>query len=150
MNADEGSEMHPKYGDALSNPGRKITFLKVMHLNPECITNKLPEVKMILANQDIDIFCAAEVCPKIYLIMLEDSHIVVDGYEVFSNFCLKRCRRGTVIYAKKIFKNKILSLFPYVDAYPWVALVAVECQLLEESLIVGNIYRTPSAPNAND
>ena len=28
--------------------------------------------------------------------------------------------------------------------------VAVECQLLEETLIVGNIYQSPSAPNAND
>ena len=34
---------------------------------------------MLLANQDIDIFCATEVCPKNSLIMLEDSHIAVDG-----------------------------------------------------------------------
>ncbi|KAK2724101.1 hypothetical protein QYM36_002446 [Artemia franciscana] len=146
----EGSETHPQHGDALSNPGRDRRFLKVMHSNLDCIKNKLPEVKMLFANQDIDIFCATEVCPENYLIMIEDSHIAVDGYEVFSNFCSKGCKRGTVIYVKNNFKTKILSLFPYVYTYPWVEFVAVECQLLEETLIVENIYRSPSAPNAND
>ena len=60
-----------------------------MQSNLDCITNKLPEVKMLLANQHIDIFCATEVCPKNSLITLEDSHIAVDGYEVFSNFVKK-------------------------------------------------------------
>ncbi|KAK2723650.1 hypothetical protein QYM36_002110 [Artemia franciscana] len=82
--------------------------------------------------------------------MLEGSHIAVDGYEVFSNFCSKGCRRGTAIYVKNNFKAKILSLFPYVDVYLWVECVAVQCQLPEETLIVGNIYQSPFAPNAND
>ena len=69
---------------------------------------------------------------------------------MFSNFCSNGCRRGSVIYVKNNFKTKILSLFPYVDVYPWVEYVAVECQLPEETLIVGNIYRSPSASNAND
>ena len=94
--------------------------------------------------------CYRSLSQKFSNVILEDSHIAVDGYEVFSNFCSKGCRRGTVIYVKNNFKTKILSLFPYVDAYPWVEFVAVECQLLEETLTVGNIYRSSSAPNAND
>ncbi|KAK2702582.1 hypothetical protein QYM36_018810 [Artemia franciscana] len=121
-----------------------------MHSNLDCVTKKLPEVQRLLANQYIDIFCATEFCPKNFLIILEDSHIAVDGYEVFSNFCSKGCRRGTVISLKNNLNTKILSLFSYVDVYPWVECVAVDCQLPEETSIAGNIYRSPSAPNAND
>ena len=60
-------------------------FLKVMSTNLDSLPNKLTELRILAAKNDYDVVCVAEITPKNTNNPLDDAHIGIAGYFLFTN-----------------------------------------------------------------
>ena len=128
---------------------RQKQVMKVLSTNIDSLPNKLNELKVLLAHEDIDVVCLSEICPKNSQNRLEDSHIQIPGYTVISNLDRPNVRRGVAIYIKSALKVNNFDLFTSAN-YFWVESILVELTVGSEKFRIGVIYRSPSSPNSEE
>ena len=87
--------------------------------------------------------CVAEVKPKNTNNPLDDAHIGIAGYFLFTNL-QDDPRRGIAVYVKETLSVNRISLTKVLD---WVEYLAIEIVVPQESLVLATFYRSPSCPN---
>ena len=99
---------------------------------------------MDLSNKnDYDVICVAEIKPKNTNNPLDDAHIGIAGYFLFTNL-QDDPRRGIAVYVKATLLVSRISLNKVLD---WVEYLAIEIVLPQESLVLATFYWSPICPN---
>lgn len=130
-----------------SNPPQtsQKKLLKLFYTNIDTVTNKLPELKLTTTAEEYDVLCICELTPKNSTTPLEDDHIMIPGYRLFSNLSTHP-RRGVAVYVKDVLQVRDLTLNH--DYSPWVESVFVNIVIGGKPLLIGCVYRSPSSPDA--
>ena len=85
--------------------------MKVLCLNADILTNKLPEFSLIVREHDPDIIGVNEVLPKSYNRKIYQEEFQIDGYEmIYHKNVSENKGRGSILYVKNGLTNKELNL----------------------------------------
>ena len=122
-------------------------FSNVLHCfstNADCLTNKIDEVKVLLAGEKPDIMIITEVCAKNRTEATPVVSLMCQGYDLFTNELEKR---GIAMYVKKSLKANVEDLnMEQVDEALWCSIKLRG----SDKLLVGAIYRSPSSSEENN
>ena len=121
--------------------------LQILCTNIDSLVPNFSELKVLLYEKDVDVFCICEVCPKNLLTKLDPAYIQIPGYLLLSNLDSNLCQRGVSIYTKLGIKvDKIdFSISQPINAWAEHALVRLLIEF--ETVNIGVLYHSPSAPN---
>ena len=117
---------------------------EIMYTNADCLSNKLKELEVVANSIKPKLIAITEVKHKNKW-HLCDSELQLSGYKFFSND-LGKDGRGVVIYvSEKLECNSVVLDTDYNDA------VVVEIKVNNnETMLVGNFYRSPNSCAEND
>lgn len=125
------------------NVGHKFNIL---HLNVQCIRNKIEQIELCLHENNVDVICITEH----WLNMFETESIKLHGYVLSAIFCRKQFKNGGVAifvrenlsinvkeinFLKSFCKEKILEI------------VGIEIKLKTDTLNIIALYRSPIENN---
>jgi len=127
----------------LENPGQK-NMLRCFSTNADCLTNKLDEAKVLLADEKPDIMIITEVSAKNKTQVTPVVSMMCQGYDLFTNNLEKR---GILMYVKTSLKANVEDLNTgQVDEALWCSIKLQG----RDKLLVGAIYRSPNSPQENN
>ena len=129
-------------------PATVSSDFSVCVTNVDQLPNKIDELKTLIDSKKFDVILLTEVCPENSSNKLHDSHVKIPGYQVLSNLSSQGCKRGTLALAKAGYNTKIIDvplLCPFVEAVCFD--LCVPGSHVSETVRIGCIYRSPSAPS---
>ena len=145
---DENPYQSYKAGTSNSPPSqRKRTQLRILYTNIDSLVPKLSELKVLLYEKDVDVFCVCEVCSKNLLTKLDDAHIQIPGYLLLSNLDSNLCQRGVAIYTRLGIKVGKIDFSISQPTNAWVEHLLVRLLIGFKTANIGVLYCSPSAPN---
>ena len=131
-----------------ANNNTKIDKLKVLCLNADMLTNKLPEFELIVKENSPDIIGVNEVLPKSYNRTIYAEEFQISGYEMIHHKNIsENTGRGSIIYIKNGLTNKEITINPGKDSLGNVLEDFEESIIIEiplagyDKLIYALIYR---------
>ena len=128
---------------------QKRTF-SILSVNIQSLNAKINQLRIILADLDQQGYQFSAIClQESWLSHDSDTALLqLDGYTLISQGKICSAHGGLVIYLKKEYTYKILSL--YKDSDIWEGqFLEISGNTLKGKIIIGNIYRPPRDINQN-
>ena len=113
--------------------------------NIDSLPNKLTELQILAVKNYYDVVCVAEIKPKNTSNPLNDAHIGIAGYFLFTNL-ENGPRRGIAVYAKATLLVSRISLNKVLD---WVEYLAIEIVLPQKKSSFSHFLPKPKLPKPN-
>lgn len=112
--------------------------LKIMHINVQCLSNKINALEILAHQLDVDILCVCE-----HWLGQNFSIYTIEGYRTISTYCRTRYSHGGVcIYAKGNLDLKEDTFFKNTCIEKECEIVGAYSQ--SRNLIIVECYRTPN------
>ena len=127
--------------ESLTNPTQKKNFLNILHINIQCISNKINELELYTARNKVDIICVNE-----HWLQSDDLAVVNIPYFKLGNFfCRTEHRHGGVcIYVRNSINFKALDLCGRSVELD-IEVTGIECN----KNIILSVYRSPAGSLEN-
>jgi hypothetical protein len=116
-----------------------------MSTNADSLLNKRKELQVYVYEESPDIIAITEIIPKNMRDPIEKAEITLSGYELFSNL-ENRAERGVALWIKKSLKPVDSEFMPDAVESVWAEIPL--CR--NDRILVGCVYRSPSATPQND
>lgn len=116
-----------------------VNKLKLIHLNVQCIRNKIDKINVFLHQNSPDIFCVSEH----WLTKDEIQFLRVDHYNMVSNFSRCEFKHGGVAV---FTKNTVSSIPRELKEKPIekdIEFCALDIDMNGENIVVATFYRSP-------
>lgn len=123
----------------LNNQSDIKNIFNIMHQNVQCLSNKILQIEVILANYNVDVFLATEHWQTREQISL----LTISNYTLYSFYCREiTSHGGTAIYLKKGLTDvKMRNLSEYCKE----GILECSCiELVNRNIITVVIYRPPT------
>lgn len=118
----------------------KVKTNRILHVNIQCLRNKIEEFEIFLKEEQPDFVCLCEH-------WLTKTEIIMTGiqdYNLVAEFCRKEFIHGGVaIYAKPTFSCDMMQEICLLSVERIFECCAVKCSLL--NIIIVSIYRSPQS-----
>ncbi len=118
------------------------SFLTIEHINAQSLLGSIDEVRLLVKERNIDVFCVGE---SWLLPNLPDVYVSIPGYKIFR--CDNGRGGGVCIYVRDILTVNMMNLNVSKQEGIEDVWVTVQCRKLP-SIIIGCVYRHPKAPSA--
>jgi len=149
FNRNRVSHVNNQNHKCINSDFEKKKFLKVVYGNLDSgLQNKKDEINCLIQNKDPDIMIFNEILPKKHRkkkkLCMDSFNF--DGYEKYLPSTLDG--RGVVIYYKlnlSVSNVEVLSGFNFNESV-WIRVKLKDA----DSLLIGNIYRSPSSSKENN
>lgn len=111
--------------------------MSCLYTNTDCLTNKMPELKLHVKNSKPKNIGITEVKPKYFRYDLQNCELAIENYEMFSSNISNNVGRGVFIQAVQVdFNSKF-------EEAVWTSIKLVD----GDKLLVGCIYRSSTEDN---
>jgi exonuclease III len=117
-----------------------LDSFKYLYTNADTLSNKLDELKAIVADTKPNIIAITEVKPKFNRYKVLPSELQLDDYNMYTNNWDEKGTRGMACYIDKRIEAKPLSLGTNYSECIWMDLALND----KDHMLFGCIYRSPS------
>ena len=122
--------------------------MRFLSSNVDSLPNKLSELSFCMKSEGVDVAAITEVSPKNTLSVLTPDEIKIDDYQLFSNLNSPLCHQGVCLYIRDGL-NVSLIQFNSLNT-DGIESVWIKLHNQRTSIVVGVVYRSPSAPCVMD
>lgn len=121
----------------------KLDFMSCLYTNADCLTNKMPELKLHVKNSKPKIIGITEVKPKHFRYNLQNCELAIENYEMLSS---NNVGRGASLYIHESIQAVQVDFNSKFEEAVWTSIKLVD----GDKLLEGCIYRSSSGTEDND
>ena len=122
--------------------------MRFLSSNVDSLPNKLSELSFRIISEEVEVAAITEVSLKHTLSVLSPDEIKINGYPLFSNLNSPLCHRGVCLYIRERLKITFIQFNSLTS--DGIESVWIKLQNQTISIVVGAVYRSPSAPYVFD